>query len=158
AILGAVSRRWRWGYAILAVATFLNMYVVLTTLYPGNPLITDWLGIGPLIRSQPGVTLVAVLNTIGFGWVAWQLRPAGTRAIERDLSAAAADEEASSPRGMPAGGPVTTAGWTSDASLAPRPVRRPVAGSWISGSGAGPAVADASLAADPPSWPTADPD
>src|SRR5207253_866849 len=49
-------------------------------------------------------------------------------------------------------------GWILDVSLAPRPVGRPVAGSWISGGGAGPAVADASHAADPPSWPTADPD
>ena len=71
AILAAVSRRWRWGYAILGLATFLNMYVVLTTLYPGNPQISDWLGIGPLIRSQPGVTLVAILNTVGFVWVAY---------------------------------------------------------------------------------------
>ena len=37
AILAAVSWRWRWAYVALTAATFANMYVVLTTLYPDNP-------------------------------------------------------------------------------------------------------------------------
>ena len=52
-ILAAISWRWRIAYLVLTVATFANMYVVLTTLYPDNPSVADWLGIGPAIRS-PG--------------------------------------------------------------------------------------------------------
>jgi hypothetical protein len=44
AILAAVSWRWRLAYLLSAAATFANMYVVLTTYYPGNPRISDWLG------------------------------------------------------------------------------------------------------------------
>ena len=46
AILFAFSWRWRIAYVVASVATFLNMYVVLTTIYPDNPSISDWLGIG----------------------------------------------------------------------------------------------------------------
>ena len=46
AILFAFSWRWRIVYVVASVATFLNMYVVLTTLYPDNPSVRDWLGIG----------------------------------------------------------------------------------------------------------------
>ncbi len=46
AILAAISPRWLLAYVVLSAATFLNMYVVVTTLYPGNPAVTDWLGIG----------------------------------------------------------------------------------------------------------------
>ena len=37
AILFAFSWRWRIAYVVAGIATFLNMYVVLTTLYPDNP-------------------------------------------------------------------------------------------------------------------------
>ena len=50
----AFSWRWRIVYVVASVATFLNMYVVLTTIYPDNPSIRDWLGIGEAIRSQFG--------------------------------------------------------------------------------------------------------
>ena len=94
AIPFAFSWRWRIAYIVASVATFLNMYVVLTTLYPDNPSIRDWLGIGEQIRSQAGVTLVALLNTGVFLWAFAQLRPAardarwrgargGTRAARR---------------------------------------------------------------------------
>ncbi|HLA16766.1 MAG TPA: hypothetical protein VJZ72_07675, partial [Candidatus Limnocylindrales bacterium] len=63
AILAVVSTRWAIALAIGAVAMFLNMYVVLTTIYPGNPQIFDWLGIGPDIRSPTGVTLIALAHT-----------------------------------------------------------------------------------------------
>ena len=65
AILAAVSVRWRVAYVVLSFATFLNMYVVLTTLYPGNPQISDWLGIGPDIRSVTTVTIVALIHLGG---------------------------------------------------------------------------------------------
>ena len=52
AILFAFSWRWRAVYLVASLATFLNMYVVLTTIYGYmNPNIQDWLGIGEAIRS-----------------------------------------------------------------------------------------------------------
>ena len=65
-ILAAVSWRWRWAYVALTAATFANMYVVLTTLYPDNPSVMDWLGIGGAIRSPAGVTIVAIAHTAAF--------------------------------------------------------------------------------------------
>ncbi len=73
AILAAVSLRWRIGYVLLSAATFANMYVVLTTLYPNNPQIDDWLGIGGAIRSPAGVAVVAILHLFGLVWAASQL-------------------------------------------------------------------------------------
>ena len=53
AILAAISGRWLVAYVVLTVATFLNMYVVLTTIYPDvDRGIVDWLGIGQAVRSQ----------------------------------------------------------------------------------------------------------
>jgi 4-amino-4-deoxy-L-arabinose transferase-like glycosyltransferase len=74
AILAAVSFRWRLAYIVLGVACFLNMYVVLTTFYPNNPNISDWLGIGSDIRSQTTITILALVNLAGFVWVFWQIR------------------------------------------------------------------------------------
>ena len=51
-IIAAVSWRWRIAYAVASVTIFLNMYVVLTTLYTDNPGVIDWLGIGPSIRTD----------------------------------------------------------------------------------------------------------
>jgi len=73
-ILAAVSVRWRVAYVALSVATFANMYVVLTTLYPDNPSINDWLGLGPAIRSQAGVTVIALVHGVAFVWALLQLR------------------------------------------------------------------------------------
>ncbi len=87
-ILAAVSWRWRWAYVALSVATFANMYVVLTTLYPDNPSVMDWLGIGPAIRSQTGVTLVAIIHVGSFLWAAVQLRGDRREALEADLESA----------------------------------------------------------------------
>ncbi|HTK46026.1 MAG TPA: hypothetical protein VL749_11830, partial [Patescibacteria group bacterium] len=51
AILAAVSFRWRIAYVVSGAAMFANMYVILTTWYPNNPNIHDWLGIGPTLAS-----------------------------------------------------------------------------------------------------------
>jgi hypothetical protein len=89
AILFAVSYRWRIAYLVLAAATFANMYVVLTTIYPpADPTVSpirDWLGIGSLIRSQAGVTITAALHTLGFAWAWFQLRPSARRRLEDEL-------------------------------------------------------------------------
>ena len=50
-ILAAISWRWRDRLHRPVRRDVPNMYVVLTTLYPNNPSIQDWLGIGPAIRS-----------------------------------------------------------------------------------------------------------
>ncbi len=93
AILAAVSVRWRIAYAVLSLTMFLNMYVVLTTLYPDNPGIADWLGIGSAIRGRSGVTLVALAVLGASLWVFAQLRPSGQRALADEL-AASTDEDA----------------------------------------------------------------
>ena len=87
-ILAAVSWRWRWAYVALTAATFANMYVVLTTLYPDNPSVMDWLGIGGAIRSQAGVTIVAIAHTAAFAWAFLQLRRDSHRALDGELAMA----------------------------------------------------------------------
>ena len=54
-MLAAVAWRWRVAYAVLTVTVFLNMYAALTNPFYKNPGIVDWLGIGPTLRSEPGV-------------------------------------------------------------------------------------------------------
>ncbi len=85
AILAGISIRWRITYVVLSLTTFLNMYVVLTTLYPNNPGIDDWLGIGAGVRGTSGVTLVALAALAASLWAFAQLRPAAHDALEREL-------------------------------------------------------------------------
>ena len=91
AILAAVSPRWLVAYIVLSAATFLNMYVVLTTIYPGNPAIADWLGIGSWIRSTTGVVVVALANLVGAVWAFLQIRPGATATLAAEI-AEGADE------------------------------------------------------------------
>ncbi len=116
AILFAVSPRWRIAYVILAIATFANMYVVLTTIYPPkdpvlNP-VADWLGIGSLIRSEIGVTLIAALHTVGFAWAWLQLRPAAMARLAAEVRAASAptSDEPRGERVRPGAGPALVPG------------------------------------------------
>ncbi len=94
AILIAFSWRWRIAYVVASFATFLNMYVVLTTIYPDNPSVSDWLGIGPAIRSFWGVALVAVLHTGVLVWLVAQLRPRALRVLETEAGDGRIDEPA----------------------------------------------------------------
>lgn len=87
AILAAVSWRWLVAYVVLSAAAFANMYVVLTTLYPGNPGIVDWLGIGSAIRAPAGVTTIALANLAAAAWAFAQLRAAGVRRLAREVAA-----------------------------------------------------------------------
>ncbi|HEY3523173.1 MAG TPA: phospholipid carrier-dependent glycosyltransferase [Candidatus Limnocylindrales bacterium] len=96
-VLAAASWRWTLAYVVLSATTFLNMYVVLTTLYPDNPQIADWLGIGSAIRDSQGVTLIALLNAAAFAWAIAQLRPAAGRAFAREVAGATPSTE---PRGF----------------------------------------------------------
>ncbi len=88
AILAVVSARWAIATAVVATATFLNMYVVLTTVYPGNPQISDWLGIGLDIRSAPSVTLIALAHTGVFLFALTQLRGSARRRLAAEVEAA----------------------------------------------------------------------
>ncbi len=98
AILFAISPRWRVAYVVLAIATFANMYVVLTTMYPPkdptlNP-VRDWLAIGPLIRTEWGIVVVSLLHTFGFAWAWLQLRPSARRRLDDELAAASLERPA----------------------------------------------------------------
>ncbi|MFL5775277.1 MAG: phospholipid carrier-dependent glycosyltransferase [Chloroflexota bacterium] len=107
AILAAVSWRWRAAYVAFVITTFLNMYVVLTTLYAnignGNPGIVDWLGIGGATRSQEGVTAIAVLNLLTALWVFAQLRDGAFDALRAELAGRHLVPDAWGPRGSAAG-------------------------------------------------------
>ncbi|HEY3333627.1 MAG TPA: phospholipid carrier-dependent glycosyltransferase [Candidatus Limnocylindrales bacterium] len=86
AILFAFSWRWRAAYLIASFATFLNMYVVLVDLYGYmNPSVSDWLGIGPAIRSFGGVTFVAILHTAVLVFGLLQLRGSARRTLALEL-------------------------------------------------------------------------
>ncbi|MEA2632733.1 MAG: hypothetical protein QOE66_2952, partial [Chloroflexota bacterium] len=86
-ILAALAWRWRAAYAVVTVTVLLNMYAVLTNPFYDNPGISDWLGVGPALRSQPGVALIAVVNGAVLLWVLAQVR-AGARARLADAGVA----------------------------------------------------------------------
>ena len=100
-ILAAISARWRVAYVVLSVATFANMYVVLTTLYPDNPSVADWLGLGPAIRSQAVVIVLSLLHAGAFGWAFLQLRSSRRDRLAAGLVAASADGERAEAAGRP---------------------------------------------------------
>ncbi len=89
AIPAAFSFRWRLAYVLVAAATFANMYVVLTTLYPDNPNVEDWLGIGGGIRSWTGVAVIALVHTGALAWAAVQLRDGALARLGREVEATA---------------------------------------------------------------------
>ncbi|HEU4671908.1 MAG TPA: phospholipid carrier-dependent glycosyltransferase, partial [Candidatus Limnocylindrales bacterium] len=105
AVLAGVSVRWRVAYAVLSITTFLNMYVVLTTLYPGNPQIADWLGIGGAIRGAPAVSVIAIANGAAFLWAIAQLRPRARRALAAEVAALSAIVPTGAPEPAASGGP-----------------------------------------------------
>ncbi|HYN70143.1 MAG TPA: phospholipid carrier-dependent glycosyltransferase [Candidatus Eisenbacteria bacterium] len=92
AILAAVSWRWRLAYLVSAVATFANLYAVLTILYPGVR-IRDWLGIGPTLVSYWGVAVIAIAHTAVFLWVLSELRPAALRRLGGEIRAESDEAE-----------------------------------------------------------------
>ncbi|MEO8272732.1 MAG: hypothetical protein ABI620_01530, partial [Chloroflexota bacterium] len=91
AILAAVSWRWRLAYVLSAAATFANMYVVLTTYYPDNPGVADWLGTGQTFASPWGVAVAAVTQALILGWTFFQLRREAIEGIAEDVTIAGTD-------------------------------------------------------------------
>ena len=90
AILAAVSFRWRIAYVALAAATLANMYVVLTTFYPDNPQISDWLGIGHGLASYWGIAIAAAIHLAGFAWAVTQLRADARERLAAEVEASRA--------------------------------------------------------------------
>jgi hypothetical protein len=72
---------------VFAITTFLNMYVVITTIYAsaGSPGIVDWLGIGQAIRSEGWVTAIALANLAAAVWVFIQLRDGAFERLRGEL-------------------------------------------------------------------------
>ncbi len=143
-ILAAVSVRWRPAYVVLSVSTLANMYVVLTTLYPDNPSISDWFGIGPALRSEVGVTAVALAHGQAFLWMLVQLRGS---ALER--LAAEAEAMAEPPRVVGEDAP-TRQDPDGERQHAPATVIDPAAGSPAPADDAAPAPEAVPLAEDAP--------
>ncbi|HEY5629684.1 MAG TPA: phospholipid carrier-dependent glycosyltransferase, partial [Candidatus Limnocylindrales bacterium] len=124
-ILLAFSWRWRLAYTLASIAVFLNMYVVLTTIYSNNPSISDWLGIGPAIHSAAGITLVALTITGVFLWSLLQLRDRAAQKLQAELedeaAAAAWAEQEAAGFGTPIGlaGPADEADWATPPTVRP---------------------------------------
>jgi protein-O-mannosyltransferase-like protein/dolichyl-phosphate-mannose-protein mannosyltransferase len=142
AILAAVSFRWRLAYAALAAATLANMYVVLTTLYPENPSVEDWFGIGPAIRSATGVTIIAIVHLVGFVWAVAQLRRSAFDRLGDEIDATHPDWAEDWAEEYPAGTPERPAGVVAPRAMAgldARPSRAPplpAAAAQLGGNGA----------------------
>ncbi len=116
-VLAAIAWRWRVAYLVLSVTIFLNMYVALTNPFYDNPGIKDWLGIGALVRSEPIIAVIALVNGVAFLWVLAQLRPRARDRLEHDLAAASTEDEwvetSRRPVSRDAVGPVGAAGVAS---------------------------------------------
>ena len=93
AILAASSRRWLAAYIAMGIATFANMYVVLTAYYPDNPGISDWLGLGEDLKSATSITIFALIQLAGFVWIAWQLRGRALTRLAGEIAASRIAEE-----------------------------------------------------------------
>lgn len=93
AVLALASTRWAVAYVVASIATFANLYVVLTTIYPDNPNVDDWLGIGEAIRSPTGVTIVALAHLAVFLWAVVQLRDGARATLAAEAAEAALEPE-----------------------------------------------------------------
>ena len=85
-ILATIAWRWRMVYLVLTVTVFLNMYAVLTNPFYKNPGIVDWLGIGSIIRSEPAIAVMALVNGVAFLWAFAQLRGGARKTLADDLA------------------------------------------------------------------------
>ena len=121
AILAATSFRWRLAYFALALANFANLYAVLTNSFYNNPGISDWLGSGDAIRSQAGVTIVALVHLAVGAWALTEMRRGAQVRLDAETEADALD----------GAGPLEAAGAAGE-----RPAWTPAPGS---AAGVGPA-------------------
>ena len=113
AILAAVSWRWRIAYVLSGLATFANMYFVLTTLYPNNPSIHDWLGTGKVLGSFPAVAIAALVQAAVLVFAFLQFRDGAARRLAAEVAASGGGEEASAePATTSPGRTSATPSWT----------------------------------------------
>ncbi|HET9680899.1 MAG TPA: phospholipid carrier-dependent glycosyltransferase, partial [Candidatus Limnocylindrales bacterium] len=87
AVLAAVSLRWRLAYVAASAAMLANMYAVLTTLYPGNPGISDWFNVGDVVTGSWGVTAAALTVAAVLAWAFFQLREDGLDQLAEEVAA-----------------------------------------------------------------------
>ena len=87
-ILAAGSRRWGLALIVLAAGSLMNFHAILTHTNPvyATANIAD-LPFGDVLRSLPFVVLSVALQTAGFVYVAWKLRPATAGEAEVGLGA-----------------------------------------------------------------------
>jgi Gpi18-like mannosyltransferase/predicted membrane-bound dolichyl-phosphate-mannose-protein mannosyltransferase len=90
AILAGVSLRWRLAYIVSSIAMFANMYAVLTTLYPNNPGISDWLNMGDVVTSYWGVAIAALAQVAVFAWSFLQLRTGPLEELQLEIEGSGA--------------------------------------------------------------------
>ena len=74
-MLAAIAWRWRVAYVVFSVTVLLNMYAALTNPFYNNPGVSDWLGIGPGLRTELPISVIAIVNAAVFLWAFAQLRP-----------------------------------------------------------------------------------
>jgi hypothetical protein len=77
-LVAAAERKWRWATVGLAIGSFMNLHGILTIDLYGTDNVVG-LPLGDLFRSYPGVLASVVLQTAGFLFVAWQLRPSAAQ-------------------------------------------------------------------------------
>lgn len=93
AILASVSVRWTIAYVASGLATLANLYFVLTTLYPDNPGIDDWLGIGPTLGSWPVVAIAALVQVAVLLFALSELRASANHRLAREIAASGSDDD-----------------------------------------------------------------
>ena len=93
AILAAVSLRWRIAYVLSGAAMLANMYVVLTTWYPTNPKIADWLGIGQTLAMFWGIAIASITQAVVLAWAFFQLRQEAIEGLADDVATAGIGDE-----------------------------------------------------------------
>ena len=112
-MLAAIAWRWRAAYVVFSATVLLNMYAVLTNPFYDNPGISDWLGIGPGLRTALPVAVIAVVNGVVLLWAFAQLRSSARERLAGELDAASDLLEPDDDR---------VEGWTDDGPGYPGPV------------------------------------
>ena len=84
-MLAAIAWRWRAAYVVFSVTVLLNMYAALTNPFYDNPGISDWLGIGPGLRTALPIAVIAIVNGVVFLWALAQLRRSARERLADEL-------------------------------------------------------------------------
>ena len=94
-ILATISWRSRIAYVgSCPWRRFANVYVVLTTLYPKQPVDGGWLGIGPSDPLASRGRLFSLMHAAAFVWRSSQLRAGARERLEEELAGASVERVA----------------------------------------------------------------